>query len=105
TEASLAILGNEFIPVANQLQARADTLANLQNDAMAEEVANVKSIETQSYTLTILMLLVCLAVGILVVVIVLGINRDLLRPAASPSDGAAQIAAAASQVSSSSQSL
>jgi methyl-accepting chemotaxis protein len=105
TDASLAILGNEFVPFANQLQARSGTIVELQTEQMAQEAANVKSIQTQSFTLTILMLLVCAAVGVAVVLIVLGINRSLLATATSLSDGAAQIAAAATQVSSSSQSL
>jgi methyl-accepting chemotaxis protein len=104
-EAALAFLAGQFVPVANELQAHSITVANLQDELMAKEVANVKSIETQSFTVTIVMLLVCLAVGVIVVVIVRGINGSLLATATSLSDGAAQIAAAASQVSSSSQSL
>jgi methyl-accepting chemotaxis protein/methyl-accepting chemotaxis protein-1 (serine sensor receptor) len=104
-DGSLALMSSEFIPLADQLQERSNTIANLQDGMMAQEVANVRSIETQSDTLNVILMLICIAVGILVVVIVLGINRDLLRTATSLSDGASQIAAAASQVSSSSQSL
>jgi methyl-accepting chemotaxis protein len=104
-DGALALLAGDFIPFANQLQARANTIADLQNDQMAKEAAIVKSIEAQSFTITTLMLLVCAAVGVVVVLIVFGINRSLLATATSLSDGAAQISAAATQVSSSSQSL
>jgi methyl-accepting chemotaxis protein len=104
-DGSLAILTNEFVPLALSLQTRAEAISELQGKLMVQEVANVKSVETQSYTLNILMLLVCAAAGVVIVLIVLGINRSLLATANSLSDGAAQIASAASQVSSSSQSL
>jgi methyl-accepting chemotaxis protein len=102
---TVAIYKNEFLPFANQLQARSGAIVELQAERMAREAVIVKSIETQSDTLNVILLLICIAVGIVIVVIVRGINRDLLRTATSLSDGAAQIAAAASQVSSSSQSL
>jgi methyl-accepting chemotaxis protein len=104
-DGALALLAGDFIPFANQLQTRANTIADLQNEQMAKEAASVKSIQAQSFTLTTLMLLVCAAVGVVVVLIVLGISRSLLATATSLSDGASQIAAAANQVSSSSQSL
>ena len=105
TDGSSALLTNQFVPFANQLQTRADTTANLQKQLMAQEVNNVKAIQAQAIALTIIMLLICAAVGVIVVLIVFGINRSLLATATSLSDGAAQIAAAATQVSSSSQSL
>jgi methyl-accepting chemotaxis protein len=104
-DGSFAILSGEFIPFANQLQARSGVIANMQNELMADEVKNVKSIQAQAIAITIVMLLICAAVGVAVVLIVLGINRSLLSTATSLSDGATQIAAAATQVSSSSQSL
>jgi methyl-accepting chemotaxis protein len=104
-DGSIALLTNEFIPFANQLQTGSANIAHLQIGLMAEEVKNVRSIQAQSTAISIFMVLLCLAVGVVVVFIVLGINRDLLATATSLSDGAAQIAAAATQVSSSSQSL
>jgi methyl-accepting chemotaxis protein len=104
-DGSSAIFVDEFLPFATQLRERSGTVADLQPGLMAKEAASVRSIEAQAVTLTTLMLLLCAAVGVIVVLIVFGINRSLLTAATSLSDGAAQIAAAASQVSASSQSL
>jgi methyl-accepting chemotaxis protein len=104
-DGAFVILKDQFTPFANQLQARSDAIATMQDTQMAEEAKTVKGIQEQAITLTILLLLLCVAVGVVVVLIVLGINRKLLSTATSLSDGAAQIAAAAGQVSSSSQSL
>src|SRR5271154_258899 len=76
-DGSTALLTNEFIPFANQLQAGSASIAHLQIGLMAEEVKTVKSVETQSFNITIVMLLLCAAVGVVVVAIVLGINRAL----------------------------
>jgi methyl-accepting chemotaxis protein len=105
TDGAFSILTNQFLPFTNQLQTRSDTIANLQKQLMAQEVKSVKAIQAQAIALTFVMLSVCAAVGVVVVLIVFGINRSLLATATSLSDGAAQIAAAATQVSSSSQSL
>jgi methyl-accepting chemotaxis protein len=104
-DGSIALLSNEFIPFANRLQAGSAGIAHLQIGLMAEEIRNVRSIQSQATAISIVMVLLCIAVGVAVVLIVLGINRDLLATASSLSDGAAQIASAATQVSSSSQSL
>jgi methyl-accepting chemotaxis protein len=104
-DGSIALLSNEFIPFANRLQAGSAGIAHLQIGLMAEEIRNVRSIQSQATAISIVMVLLCIAVGVAVVLIVLGINRDLLATANSLSDGAAQIASAATQVSSSSQSL
>jgi methyl-accepting chemotaxis protein len=104
-DGSIALLSGEFIPFANQLQAGSASIAHLQIGLIAEEVKNVRSIQAQSTAISIFMVLLCIAVGVVVVLIVRGINRALLATASSLGDGAAQIAAAATQVSSSSQSL
>jgi methyl-accepting chemotaxis protein len=105
TDGSLVILESQFIPFADELQTRVATIASIQKELMQQEAKNVKGIQAQAIALTIVMLLICAAVGVVVVLIVLGINRSLLATATSLSDGAAQIASAATQVSSSSQSL
>jgi methyl-accepting chemotaxis protein len=102
---AIAIYKNEFLPFANQLRARSDTIANKSDEQMAQEAKNVKSIQAQAIALIIVMLLICAFVGVIVVLIVLGINRSLLATATSLSDGAEQIASAATQVSASSQQL
>jgi methyl-accepting chemotaxis protein len=96
---------NEFAPLANQLQVGSANTVEVGNQAMAKEAASVTAIEEQAVMIAVCMILICLAVAAAVVYIVLGINRSLLATATSLSDGASQIAAAATQVSSSSQSL
>jgi methyl-accepting chemotaxis protein/methyl-accepting chemotaxis protein-1 (serine sensor receptor) len=59
----------------------------------------------EGYWWTSAMLVVSVLIGAIVIVIVRGINHELLRTAVSLSEGAEQIASAATQVSSSSQSL
>jgi len=105
TDAALAVLSNDFVPFANQLQQRAAQLADAQSEKMAQESQNVRSTESQAVTLTLIMLLLFIAIGAVVVKIVFGINRSLLHTATSLSDGAEQIAAAATQVSAASQTL
>jgi methyl-accepting chemotaxis protein/methyl-accepting chemotaxis protein-1 (serine sensor receptor) len=104
-QGAFVILRDQFTPFAAQLQARSEVIANMESEQMAQEVKTVKAIQAQAIALTIVMLLICAGVGVVVVLIVFGINRNLLATATSLSDGAAQIAAAAGQVSSSSQSL
>jgi methyl-accepting chemotaxis protein/methyl-accepting chemotaxis protein-1 (serine sensor receptor) len=74
-------------------------------EVLQQTQARAASIKSQSLFVNILLSCLLLAVGVLAVFVVSGINRTLVTAITELADGAKQVASAAGQVSSSSQSL
>jgi methyl-accepting chemotaxis protein len=102
---AVAIDKEEFIPLEKQFLDLSDRFAESQDAAMVETASSSRGIVTQASWLASTMLLLSITVGTITIFLVRQINRDLRETATSLSEGAEQIAAAATQVSSSSQSL
>jgi methyl-accepting chemotaxis protein len=102
---AIAIYKDDFFPLIKSIRTQAAQFQEVQNATMVETAMATRGVVAQAFRLTSAMLLLSLAVGAVVIFIVRQINHDLLFTATSLSEGAEQIAAAATQVSSSSQSL
>ena len=102
---AVAIYKQEFIPLEKQFRDLSDRFAEAQNAAMVETASSGRSVVAQASWLTSAMVLLSIVVAAIVIFMMRQINRDLRETATSLSEGAEQIAAAATQVSSSSQSL
>jgi methyl-accepting chemotaxis protein/methyl-accepting chemotaxis protein-1 (serine sensor receptor) len=103
--AAIALYKNDFLPLIKQTRAQAAQFQQAQNTTMVETAKGARGVVTQASWLASAMLLLSIVVGAVVIFIVRQINHDLRFTALSLSEGAEQIAAAATQVSSSSQSL
>jgi methyl-accepting chemotaxis protein/methyl-accepting chemotaxis protein-1 (serine sensor receptor) len=103
--AAVALYKDDFLPFVKPIREQATQFQEAQNAAMIETAKSARGIVAQASWLTSAMLLLSLAVGAMVVFIVRQINHDLRFTVTSLAEGAEQIAAAATQVSSSSQSL
>ncbi len=101
---AVAIYKQEFIPLEKQFRDLSDRFAEAQNAAMVETASSGRGVVAQASWLTSAMVLLSIVVGAIVIFMVRQINHDLRYTATSLSGGAEQIAAA-TQVSSSSQSL
>jgi methyl-accepting chemotaxis protein len=102
---AVAIYKQEFIPLEKQFRDLSDRFAEAQNATMIETASSGRGVVAQASWLTSAMVLLSIVVGAIVIFMVRQINHDLRCTATSLSEGAEQIAAAATQVSSSSQSL
>jgi methyl-accepting chemotaxis protein len=102
---SIAVQKDEFLPFATTVRTQVEVLMAYQSEVMTNSASVTKDIEAQSVWLTIVVTLVCLALGVVVTMVVRQINSSLRSCVDTLRDGAQQIAAAAQEVSSSSQSL
>jgi methyl-accepting chemotaxis protein len=102
---AIALYKDDFFPLIKSIRAQAAQFQETQNTTMVETAKSTRGVVAQASWLTNTMLLLSIAVAGFVVFIVRQINHDLRLTAYSLNEGAEQIAAAATQVSSSSQSL
>lgn len=100
-----AVINDKFLPLAKQLRHDAQVLTDHRTARMQTAVEAAHTAATQAVWLTIAMLVMSLVVGAGVYFLVQKIVGDLADTATSLYEGAQQIAAAATEVSSSSQSL
>jgi methyl-accepting chemotaxis protein len=103
--ASLTIYRDEATPLLKQLSNNADNWIGKQKVIVAGSMAEYKSMASQADWITGGLLLVCFVIGAGGVMIVRQINWELRSTVISLNDGSEQIAAAASQLSGSSQTL
>jgi methyl-accepting chemotaxis protein len=96
---------SDFLPFLNQIITEAEEFRKFQADLISTQTMLANATNTTAFTLVFIMIAVIGAVSTVVIFVVRHISRDLRLTATSLSDGAEQIAAAASQVSASSQSL
>jgi methyl-accepting chemotaxis protein len=80
-------------------------MTNIQRTFLKDSQAHAASLRSQSMFISILLSCLMLAIAVVAVFVVRGINRALVTAIGELSEGAAQVASAAGQVSSSSQSL
>jgi len=102
---AVAITKSDLLPTEAQLRAESLSFDDAQNKALHEEAAAAKAVVSTSITCTVVLLLVCVAIGGVVILTVRKINMELRSTATELHEGAEQIANAATQVASSSQSL
>jgi methyl-accepting chemotaxis protein len=86
-------------------EASLEQLKNRQRQFLKDSQARAESLKSQSLLVSITMSCVLLAICLVAIFVVRGINRTLVRAVTELSEGAEQVASAASQVSASSQSL
>ncbi|MCC6262666.1 MAG: MCP four helix bundle domain-containing protein [Bryobacterales bacterium] len=99
------LLAPKIIPIFDEIEKTGGELRNHQATLMKEAEMTADSIEAQSNFLNIFLSCMLLAIGVVAVMVVRGINRTLENAIEELAEGAEQVASAASQVSSSSQSL
>jgi methyl-accepting chemotaxis protein len=99
----------DLVPKVQAFAAEADeTLADIthiQRTFLKDSQAHAASLGSQSMFVSIFMSCLLLAIAVVAVLVIRGINRTLAAAVGGLSEGAEQVAAAAGQVSSSSQSL
>jgi methyl-accepting chemotaxis protein len=102
---AMAIYLNEGTPLAKEMSDNADSWRQRQKVIAAGSMAEYKSMASQADWITGGLLLVCFLIAAGGIVIVRQVNRELRSTVISLNDGSEQIAAAASQLSGSSQVL
>jgi methyl-accepting chemotaxis protein len=102
---SLAIYRDEATPLLKALSDNADNWIGKQKVIVAGSMVEYRSMASQADWITSILLLICFVIGGGGVMIVLQINRELRSTVLSLNDGSEQIAAAAGQLSGSSQTL
>jgi methyl-accepting chemotaxis protein len=105
TNAAIAFYKSDFLPFVGKVIAQAEAFRQFQGELIAGQTKLANASNSTAFTLVFVMLAVIALVGTAIIFIVRQINHDLRLTATSLSEGAEQIAAAATQVSSSSQSL
>ncbi len=101
----LAAVTERYMPLDKELRHEAQLLVDRQGRRMEVSVGAAHAAATLAVLLTISMLAISLVVGVFVYILVRKIVGELADTASSLYEGAQQIAAAATEVSSSSQSL
>jgi methyl-accepting chemotaxis protein/methyl-accepting chemotaxis protein-1 (serine sensor receptor) len=102
-EANQIRLGTKSI--ANKIAAASSRLQAIQAEILAEDKAAVNSQSASSQRIALGLLVLCAIVGLIVIIVVRGVTRDVGQAATHLAEGAAQVASAATQVSAASQSL
>ena len=102
---SLTVYRDEATPLLKELGDNADNWIGKQKIIVAGSMEEYRAMVAQADWITGVMLLICFAIGGGGVMIVRQINRELRSTVVSLNDGSAQIAAAAGQLSGSSQTL
>jgi methyl-accepting chemotaxis protein/methyl-accepting chemotaxis protein-1 (serine sensor receptor) len=92
-------------PIYKKIDANARRLAAIQIELLAQDKASLAQVHSQSRWIALILLGLSLVVGVVVTVVINHVNQSLRQAINQLSKGAGQTAAAASQVSSSSQSL
>jgi methyl-accepting chemotaxis protein/methyl-accepting chemotaxis protein-1 (serine sensor receptor) len=92
-------------PIYSKLGPAAARLQAIQMETLAENKAAVETRNASSRLIALTLLAICAVVGLIAIVMVRGVTRDVRQAAGQLAEGADQVASAAVQVSAASQSL
>jgi len=95
----------EVKPVYSKVCLAAARLQAIQIETLAEKRAAVETQNASSRLIALTLLAICAVVGLIAIVMVRGVTRDVRQAAVQLAEGAGQVASAAEQVSAASQSL
>jgi methyl-accepting chemotaxis protein len=104
-KAIVAFIPEKVAPISDRVQAAGDDLTKQSKTFLATSAKESAETSSRARWITLVLIGLCIAVGVVVFFVIRQINRSLRQAVTELSEGAEQTASAAAQVSSSSQSL